>query len=113
MGGRWGLAREPAWAAAACYAVSGFYLSHLSFYNLIAGATLAPALVAACLGFAGAGEAVAGEETAGEAAGTGAGGGGAPGRALYAPAIAALWGLPLVGGDPLMAAMAGGPGAAP
>src|SRR6476660_829142 len=40
----WGMGREPAWAAATCYTVSGFFLSHLSFYNLIAGAALAPAL---------------------------------------------------------------------
>jgi len=90
MARRWGLAREPAWAAAVCYAASGFYLSHLSFYNLIAGATLAPALVAACLGFAA-----------------------APARrAVHAPAIAALWALLLVSGDPLMAALAGGLAAA-
>ena len=87
MARRWGLSREPAWAAAVCYTGSGFYLSHLSFYNLIAGATLAPALVAACLGFA------------------------APAprrRASYAWAIAALWALLLLSGDPLMAALAGG-----
>jgi hypothetical protein len=88
---RWGLSREAAWAAGVCYAVSGFYLSHLSFYNMIAGATLAPALVAACLGFA-----------APEAS-TGAG----RRRALYAPAIAVLWGLLLLGGEPLLAALAG------
>jgi hypothetical protein len=87
MARRFGLSREASWAAAVCYTVSGFYLSHLSFYNMIAGATLAPALVAACLGFA------------------------APGatrrRALYAPAIAVLWGLLLLGGEPLLAALAG------
>jgi hypothetical protein len=101
MARRWGLAREPAWAAAVCWAVSGFYLSHLSFYNLIAGATLAPALVAACLGFAGTGAPGAGEEARRR------GSAGVPRRALYAPAIAALWGLLLLSGDPLMAAMAG------
>jgi hypothetical protein len=90
MARRWGLAREPAWAAAVCYTASGFYLSHLSFYNLIAGATLAPALVAACLGFAGR----------------------RPPRAVYLPAIAALWALLLLSGDPLMAAMAAGLAAA-
>jgi hypothetical protein len=84
---RWGLSREAAWAAGVCYAGSGFYLSHLSFYNMIAGATLAPALVAACLGFAAPG---AGRR-----------------RALYAPAIAVLWGLLLLGGEPLLAALAG------
>jgi hypothetical protein len=88
MARRWGLAREPAWAAAVCYTASGFFLSHLSFYNLIAGATLAPALVAASLGFA---------ESAP-----------APRRARYAWAIAVLWALLLLSGDPLMAALAGG-----
>ncbi|MFQ5878362.1 MAG: hypothetical protein ACE5JH_11885, partial [Acidobacteriota bacterium] len=43
----WGLGREAAWAAGVCYAFGGYYLSLLSFYNLIAGATLAPALLAA------------------------------------------------------------------
>ena len=43
MARAWGLRREAAWAAAACWTLSGFYLSHLSFYNLIAGVTLAPA----------------------------------------------------------------------
>jgi len=80
----WGLDRPPAWAAATCYTTSGFFLSHLSFLNLIAAAALAPALVAACLDFA------AGRR-----------------RALMAPAIAVLWGLLLLGGDPLMAALAG------
>lgn len=84
MARSWGLAREPAWAAAACYALCGFYISHLSFYNLIAGATLAPALVAASLDFH------------------------RPERRRWwtAPALAVLWGLLLLGGDPLMAALA-------
>ncbi|HEX7180577.1 MAG TPA: hypothetical protein VF756_01950, partial [Thermoanaerobaculia bacterium] len=84
MARSWGLDREPAWAAAVCYTVSGFFLSHLSFYNLIPAATLAPALVAAFLDFA------AGRR-----------------RALTAPAIALLWGLLLLGGEPLMTALAG------
>jgi hypothetical protein len=90
MARRWGLSREAAWAAAVAYGVSGFYLSHLSFYNLIAGATLAPALVAACLGFAGAGAR----------------------RTAYAPAVAALWALLLLSGEPLMAALGAGLAAA-
>ncbi len=84
MARSWGLAREPAWAAAVCYVVSGFYLSHLSFYNLIAAATLAPAFIAACLDFA------AGRR-----------------RRWMAPLLALLWALLLLGGDPLMAALAG------
>ncbi len=93
MARRWGLAREAAWAAAVCYTASGFYLSHLSFYNLIAGATLAPALVGACLGFA---------RAPGGAADTG------PRRAWDALAVALLWALLLLSGDPLMAVLAAG-----
>jgi len=82
MARAWGLRRESAWAAAVCWTLSGFYLSHLSFYNLIAGVTLAPALIAACLRFS-------------------------QGRRQTAPVIAVLWGLLLLGGDPLMALLAG------
>ena len=81
MARAWGLRREAAWAAAACWTLSGFYLSHMSFYNLIAGVTLAPALVAACLRFM-------------------------QGRRGMAPVIAVLWALLLLGGDPLMALLA-------
>jgi hypothetical protein len=93
MARRWGLAREASWAAAVCYTASGFYLSHLSFYNLIAGATLAPALVGACLGFAPAlpGAAVPGAR-----------------RAWDVVAVALLWALLLLSGDPLMAVLAAG-----
>ncbi|HXO22744.1 MAG TPA: hypothetical protein VOA87_22715 [Thermoanaerobaculia bacterium] len=76
----WGLAREPAWAAAVCYTLSGFFLSHLSFYNLIAGATLAPAFIAATLTL--------------------------PNRRWAAPLLAILWTLLLLGGDPLLALLA-------
>jgi hypothetical protein len=152
MARRWGLSRAAAWAAAVAYTLSGFYLSHLSFYNLIAGATLAPALVAACLGFAGAGASAGADATgtgvgagagggvgtgagthgagadgtgagdtgaggagagagadgagSGSSAGAGAGAGSAGARTAYAPAIAALWALLLLSGEPLMAALA-------
>lgn len=81
MARSFGLPRDASWAAAVCYTVSGFFLSHLNFYNLIAGAVLMPALVAACVRFA------------------------APGRrrGLFAAAVALLWALLLVAGDPLMA----------
>ncbi|HEX6865286.1 MAG TPA: hypothetical protein VF414_20830, partial [Thermoanaerobaculia bacterium] len=82
MARAWGLRREASWAAAACWTLSGFYLSHLSFYNLIAGVTLAPALVAACLKFM-------------------------QGRRGMAWVVAVLWALLLLGGDPLMALLAG------
>jgi len=82
----WGLGRGPAWVAAGCYTASGFFLSHLSFYNLIAGAALAPAFLAACIALAG---------RRGSAA-----------RPALAPAVAILWALLLLGGDPLMAGLA-------
>ena len=42
-------AAGPSWVLAIAYACSGYYLSHLNFYNLVAGVTLAPALVAGVL----------------------------------------------------------------
>jgi hypothetical protein len=80
----WGLGREPAWAAAACWTASGFYLSHLNFYNLIPGVTLAPALVAACMAFVRAGRR----------------------RGWLAPGVAVLWALLILGGDPQTALLA-------
>ncbi|HEX2252428.1 MAG TPA: hypothetical protein VHQ65_04075, partial [Thermoanaerobaculia bacterium] len=43
-----GLERRAAWAAGICYGFSGFLASQLTFFNLIAGVALAPALAAAC-----------------------------------------------------------------
>jgi hypothetical protein len=80
----WGLGREPSWAAAACWTVSGFYLSHLNFYNLIPGVTLAPALVAAGMAFVRSGRQ----------------------RGLLAAGIAILWALLILGGDPQTAFLA-------
>jgi hypothetical protein len=80
----WGLRREAAWAAAVCWTLSGFFLSHLNFYNLIAGASLAPALVAAGLDFV--------RRPAR--------------RPLLAPLIAVLWTLLILGGDPQTALLA-------
>ncbi|HEY0512306.1 MAG TPA: hypothetical protein VGH73_10400 [Thermoanaerobaculia bacterium] len=80
----WRLGREASWAAAVCWTVSGFYLSHLNFYNLIAGVTLAPALVAAGLDFLRSSRH----------------------RALLAPVIALLWALLILGGDPQTALLA-------
>jgi len=84
MARAWGLGRQPSWAAAVCWTVSGFFLSHLNFYNLIAGVSLAPALVAACLDLVR-----------------------RPGwRPWLAPGIALLWTLMILGGDPQTAALA-------
>lgn len=78
----WGLGRGAAWMAAALWTTGGFFLSHLTFYNLIAGVTLAPAFVAAVLEHAG------------------------RGRRWSLAAVAVIWGLLLVSGDPMMAALA-------
>jgi hypothetical protein len=84
LGRSWGLGREPAWVAATFYTVSGFFLSHLSFYNLVAGAALAPALAAACM------DLVRHPRR----------------RGLLAPLVAVLWTLLVLGGDPLMGLLA-------
>jgi hypothetical protein len=78
---RLGCGAAAAWAGGVVYALSGFFLSQLSFYNLAAGAAAAPAFVAACLA------ARDGSRRAGAAAG-------------------ALWALLLVSGDPTLAALA-------
>ncbi len=80
----WGLGRRAAWAAGACYAASGFFLSSLNLYNLVAGYALAPALAAAALRLS---------EPGG------------PQRRRVA-ALAVLWGLLLLAGDPMTAAVA-------
>jgi hypothetical protein len=79
----WGLEREAAWIAGFCYALSGYCLSQLNLYNLIAGAALAPAFAAACIA------ALVGKRPALAAAGAGA-----------------AWALLLVAGDPIFAALA-------
>ncbi|MCB1034233.1 MAG: hypothetical protein KDD47_10410 [Acidobacteria bacterium] len=78
----WGLGRPGAWAAGVCYAFSGFFLSHMSFYNLVAGAALAPALAAAMLGLV--------EHRRG--------------RDLVA--VGVVWALLLLAGEPLLAGLA-------
>lgn len=83
LGHAWGLSRRAAWAAGVAYALSGYYLSHMSFYNLVAAATLAPAFAAACLRLAE---------------------GRRSGR--WAAAAGGLWALLLLGGDPLLALLA-------
>ena len=80
----WGLGPRAAWAAGACYAASGFFLSSLNLYNLVAGYALAPAVIAAALRLS-------------EAGGQ---------RRRRLAALAALWGLLLLAGDPMTAAVA-------
>lgn len=86
MGRTWGLSRQAAWAVGVSWALSGYFLSQLAFYNLVAGVALAPALVAACL------------VTVGR---------GARRRPWAVPAVGVLWALMLLAGDPLMALLAG------
>jgi hypothetical protein len=79
----WGVGRRAAWAAGACYAVSGFFLSSLNLYNLVAGYALAPALSAAALWLA------------------------KDSRSRRRLAVlAVLWALLLLAGDPMTAAIA-------
>ncbi|HEX2465219.1 MAG TPA: hypothetical protein VHR17_11415 [Thermoanaerobaculia bacterium] len=77
-----GIAREASWAAGFLYALSGFFLSQLNLYNLIAGTALAPAFAAACIA------SVSWRRPTLAAAGAGT-----------------LFGLVLVAGDPIVAAL--------
>jgi hypothetical protein len=79
---RLGIAREAAWAAGFVYALSGYFLSQLNLYNLIAGTALAPAFAAACIA------SQSGRRPALGAAGAGA-----------------LFALALVAGDPITAGL--------
>lgn len=79
----WRLSRPAAWASGVFYTSSGFLLSLLNLYNLIAAAALAPAFVAACLD-----------------AWNGAG------RRRIRAAVGGLWALLILAGDPLFALLA-------
>ncbi len=87
LGRAWGLSRPAAWSGGVFYVASGFFLSLLNLYNLVAGAALAPAFVAACLDAWPAAE-------------------GRPGRPRVWAAAGGLWALLLLAGDPLFAALA-------
>jgi hypothetical protein len=84
----WGLGRPAAWAAGVCYGVSGYFLSQLNLYNLVAGAALVPALVAAVLR-CGEGDPAAERRRGGRAA----------------AAAGVLWALVLLSGDPVTAVL--------
>ena len=93
LGRAWGLSRAAAWAGGVCYAASGFFLSLLNLYNLVAGAVLAPAFVAACLDAWGR----RGESHDGDGRGS---------RPRRAAVVGGLWALLLLAGDPMFAALA-------
>ncbi|HEV8629810.1 MAG TPA: hypothetical protein VGV61_05785 [Thermoanaerobaculia bacterium] len=80
---RLGCGREAAWVGGVVYALGGFFLSQMSYYDLVAGVALAPALVAAALAVRD-----------------------APARAGPVAAAGAVWALLLLAGDPALAALA-------
>jgi hypothetical protein len=81
LGRSLGMRREAAWAVGVVYVTSGFYMSTLNLYNLVAPVTLAPALLASALDL------------------------GRPGRSRWALVwAAAIWALMILGGDPMTAA---------
>ncbi len=86
LGRAWGLSRPASWAGGVCYVSSGFFLSLLNLYNLVAGAALAPAFIAACLDARGTSRARA--------------------RRRASVCAGVLWGLLILAGDPLFAALA-------
>ena len=82
LGRAFGLRHAAAWTVGVAWASSGFFLSQMNLMNLVAGATLAPALVAAARDLRVRVE----------------------GRTVLA--LGLLWGLLLVAGDPSFAALA-------
>jgi hypothetical protein len=83
LGRSWGLAREGSVAGAVVFALSGYWLSQMNFYNAVAPVALAPALWAALL----------------EA--------GVPAQRRRGLLVAGLaWGLMVLGGDPIVALIA-------
>jgi hypothetical protein len=83
LGRAWGLGREGAAGAATVYALSGFFFSQLNLFNAVAAAAWAPAMMAAALE-------LGAERT----------------RRRATAALGALWALGLLGGDPILAALA-------
>ena len=94
LGRAWGLSRQSAWATGVFFGLSGYFVSQLNFYNLVAGVALAPALAAAALSLA---------SPAAEAPG---GGARQDRRWLSALALGLCWALLLLSGDPMIAALA-------
>ena len=86
MARAFGLPPPAAWMTATVYAFSGYFTSQLNLYNTVAAAALAPALVAAVL------ETAPGKSPATRRRGLGA--------------VAVVWALLLLGGEPLLALLA-------
>ncbi|MBZ0142042.1 MAG: hypothetical protein K8F56_00570, partial [Rhodocyclaceae bacterium] len=87
LGRSWGLGREGSVAGAVVFGLSGYWLSQMNFYNAVAPVALAPALWAALL----------------EA--------GVPAQRRRGLLVAGLvWGLMVLGGDPIVALIALGSG---
>lgn len=84
LGRRLGLGRPGAWAAGVFYAASGYFLSNLNLYNLMGGAVLIPPFVASILSLCS-----------------------NPGRSWRPAAVAGLWCLLILAGDPMTAAIGG------
>jgi len=83
LGRTLGMRREGAWALGVVYSTSGFFMSTLNLYNMIAPLALIPAMLAAALQLA------------------------RPERRARTFAVAAaLWGLMILGGEPMTAAFA-------
>lgn len=86
LGRALGLGRPGAWAAGVCFAFSGYFAAQMSFYNLVAGVALAPALAAAVVAATRATDPRR--------------------RGALAAGAGLLWALLVTAGDPLMAVLA-------
>ncbi len=87
LGRTWGFGREGAGGVAAAYALSGYWLSQMNLFNAVAPVALAPALWAALIEL-----------------------GEARHRRRASVALGGLWGLALLGGEPIVALVALGSG---
>ncbi|MCP4202104.1 MAG: hypothetical protein GY769_09230 [bacterium] len=87
LGRRLGLGRGGAWAAGVFFGASGYLLSNLNLYNLVAGAVLIPPFTASILSLCS-----------------------NPGRNWRLAVVAVLWCLLILAGDPMTAAIGFGIG---
>ncbi|MDY7091733.1 MAG: hypothetical protein SX243_02040 [Acidobacteriota bacterium] len=102
----WGLSRSAAWGAGVFYATGGFFASLLNFYNLVAGAALAPVLAAALLAYSSLAYSSLADSSA-ATSGLALSGSDAKSRRRWIfAALAGSWALLLVAGDPATAVVA-------